>query len=962
MAQLFRFHNSGLEGAGFNNVIAINPFDTNRLVIGCDVAGFHYSSARGGGWVTGNRGLSSLSQIKVASLLFSPTVAGKLYAATGNKGVGGGLLVSLDNGRSWEVRSTTPQFSGGNTGTSFPLPSPHPRSTGNLIVQDSSGRIYVGTFNQGVMRSDDDGTTWPVTVTFGSGDTYVRSIVLDPSDPTKLYVGTYSKQAWRIDGVNGLTPTTTLLTNAPADVEEFFTIGSNLYAACGGYGIYSVTSQGAVWTTLNNGIDLTTSKWISGTGYFNGTADTIYVGCAYPFKIPQGGGIAYAKSIMMSTDSGANWSAITLDPSKVHTNIIGEDGKPSTKQWWLPQTVSSILIHRNTYVAASIVIDPTNHQRLYVAGRSGAWRSDDGGVNWYPIVQGLAVTINRAVIPEYSTPSKIWIASTDWVIIKSQDYASSVIQDRPGPNTGYDLFYDRLSSRVYAAFGHRDINQNGKIFSKLYADTKWTDERIDVPPGVTTLEDAFGRTVSGGWGTPDYGPAYTHNNPSAFSTNGTYGVIQLTGSNQNYSASSAVNLQDLTSYCEVSWDNLSVVAATQAELTVRQTAINNFYGFRIRNTTDGNISLVIRKVVAGTSTTLGNKLGAILSYTVGDVAYMRINCYGTNPTNLMAKIWVDGEDEPDSWLVTITDSEPTLQTSGAVSVRAISDASYALTTHYSYRRVEFVQHGVGGSGGRRPFGVAVGRDGSNNVVILAAVEESGIWRRVGAGAWSLVGAPAMSGSQLSKAAVFSWPHATPYVFLYDRATGVWRSTNYGANWTQIWASPSDQEMTGYVAASPSDPSILWVSKLNSLYKLTNAIAGTSVGTDITATLVSEVSRAGALTIGHDDAIYCTSKVGTGLALGEDPALFVSRDGGATWNNIADRTYASVANYPYRIAVATDGRLYLSLNGNGVMVGEPVSSNVKAWDGSVWQFGVPRVWDGVSWKPHLLKYWDGSQWK
>lgn len=38
----------------------------------------------------------------------------------------------------------------------------------------------------------------------------------------------------------------------------------------------------------------------------------------------------------------------------------------------------------------TMLIDPTNHQRLFIAiSAAGAFRSDDGGVNWTPINRGL---------------------------------------------------------------------------------------------------------------------------------------------------------------------------------------------------------------------------------------------------------------------------------------------------------------------------------------------------------------------------------------------------------------------------------------------------------------------------------------------------------------------------------------------------------------------------------------------
>ncbi len=960
---MYSFKNSGIDGAGFQNVIALDPFNANNLLIGCDVAGFHFSRARGGAWRTGNRGLSTLPLCKVATILYSPTVQNKIYAGVGNKGANGGLVVSIDGGMSWEVRSTSPQFSGGNTGSGYPLPSPHPRSTGNLLALDTANdHLYAGTFSQGIMRSDDDGATWPVTISLGVGTKYVRSIALDPADPSRLFVATAGDRAWLITNAGSGSPSATQLTNAPTIVEEFKFIGSNLYAVCGASGIFHVSSNGATWTALNNGVDLVTSKWMSIDGYQNGGQDVLVVGCAFPEKFPQGGGIAYAKALLRSTDSGATWTAISFDSSGVHTNYIGANGSPGTKQWWLPQTNTSILIHRNTFIASSIVIDPANTQRIYVAGRSGAWRTDDGGTNWYPLVQGLAATINRAVAADPNDPAKLWVGNTDWVVVKSQNRGTDVIQDKPGPNTGYDLMVDSVSSRIYAAFGHRDLNQNGKIYSKLYNANKWDDELIDAPPGVPILSDNFDRTVSGGWGTPDYGPSYTVSQAAQFSVDTISGNIALDGANRNYRADAVLGLQDVTAFCDVSWSALAAGGASQAELTIRQTASNTFYGCRLRNTTDGNVTLVIRKNVSGTSTTIANKVALIEGYIPGERIYLRFNCAGVSPTVLQARAWRDGEEEPENWDLDTTDSEVSLQTSGNVSVRGISDASYTSNATYSYYAAEFMQLGTSATGGKRPIGIAVGRDGSNELVILAAVEASGIWRKH-SGTWTQVGSPYMNGTQSTKAAPFSWVAGSPYVFLYDRSTGIYRSSDYGSTWSLIWAQTSDSEMTGFVAAVPGDTSTLWVSSQNVLYRLDNADTGTSVGSGITSTQITAVPRTGSVAVSHDGStVFCVSKIGTGLALGEDAGLFVSQDSGANWQDVSDATYRGVAAYPFKLTTGPDGTLYVALNGNGVLVGSQLSSRLKAWNGTSWQQYPFRRWNGTDWETIPARQWDGSQWK
>src|SRR5437667_2620089 len=202
-AGTLRFGGSGLEGGGFENVVAVDPSGSGVLLAGGDVSGFQRSTDWGAHWDTANGGITMESQLHVAAIAFSAVVPGKVYAGVGWKGRLGGLMVSADGGRSWVLRSHAPGFSG----TSHPhvpgLKPPFPRSTGNLLALDEKdGLIYAATYDRGVMRSSDDGKTW---ASLGLDGKFLRSIVLDPSDPDTLYVvalgdGVYKTSTARTSG------------------------------------------------------------------------------------------------------------------------------------------------------------------------------------------------------------------------------------------------------------------------------------------------------------------------------------------------------------------------------------------------------------------------------------------------------------------------------------------------------------------------------------------------------------------------------------------------------------------------------------------------------------------------------------------------------------------------------------------------------------------------------------------
>lgn len=249
-APALAFSATGYEGGGFQNVLAVDPAGSGLMLSGADVSGFHRSLDWGRTWTTSNTGIGSATQLKVATIAFSPSVPGKVYAGVGFKGTSGGLLVSTDGGVSWSVRSTAPRFSGHNNTGITGLPAVHPRSTGNLLAFDRvSGLIYAATFHDGVMRSADDGVSW---TTLGLAGTYLRSMVIDPADPDVLYAaaygdGIYKTSSARTDG------TFTKLAGSPAYAEELVQLGGALYAAAGPEGISVSTDGGGSWAPAGSG-------------------------------------------------------------------------------------------------------------------------------------------------------------------------------------------------------------------------------------------------------------------------------------------------------------------------------------------------------------------------------------------------------------------------------------------------------------------------------------------------------------------------------------------------------------------------------------------------------------------------------------------------------------------------------------------------------------------------------------
>jgi hypothetical protein len=240
------------------------------------------------------------------------------------------------------------------------------------------------------------------------------------------------------------------------------------------------------------------------------------------------------------------------------------------------------------------------------------------------------------------------------------------------------------------------------------------------------------------------------------------------------------------------------------------------------------------------------------------------------------------------------------------------------TTADAQANAVWVAEGLGrAAGGVRPVGVAVGRDAGGARVLLAGTDGSGVWRKVGAGAWTRLSVAAMAERQTTGRAVLAWPAGGTLVYLYDRHTGVWRSRDAGRTWAMLWRRPSPVVRTGHLAVAAATPSRLWVSTRDGLYRLDNAATGSVSAGTVTPRTVAGQPRPGPIAIAPDGAVWATGRAVRGVP----PGIWRSADAGATWADMSDAAYRGAAAFPRDVAF--DGATPLvALEGTGLLIGEP----------------------------------------
>ncbi len=487
---------NNVSGGGFQSDVTITN-DGLTVYSSADVSGIFKSTDGGLSYNNVNEGLKSP---KVASLAITADNEMILYSGTGDKGGSGGLFRSIDGGDTWTLTAdgNLAQFAGNHSATSDPIPNGHPRSNGDLIIVDPGALqavhtddiVIAGTYDTGVKIFTQGGDQLASSVN-NSG--FVRSVAYDPSVPNTAYAAIYFANAalngiYEIDYSNPSAATSSLVYQTPLPEGLTVLSSGNVYAAIGENGI--VKFDGSNWSPVNTGIDTNNPlrQWTAVTGYVSGTSDVVYAGVNN-----LGGnqnGTNYS-SIWRTTNGGNTWNPLVNANSNVSDQIYGQ-----SYDWWyriaaFPQAglgrtnnvVSSI------DVALGTSLQSVSDDIIYVSGRGGIWKSEDGGATWQPAVYNMQATANNGVAVNPNDPTQIAIANTDYVVLETGDRfeGGDMSRDKPGgaESRAYDVIFDTTSDLLIVGTGDRDQNFGGEVFIKSSAtvgdpsDAGWTNTNLN---------------------------------------------------------------------------------------------------------------------------------------------------------------------------------------------------------------------------------------------------------------------------------------------------------------------------------------------------------------------------------------------------------------------------------------------------------------------------------------------------
>jgi photosystem II stability/assembly factor-like uncharacterized protein len=421
-------------------------------------AGVHMSTDNGSTWQPANTGIPPQAgptgdAIPIFSLTVDPHNPQIIWAGTNPTGR---IYRSTDAGLTWERRDNgvTIDYGGGLTFRGFTI-DPHSSDIVYAMGETSDPIIGFAVWGLGtggiVFKTTNSGANWEKIWDGGIPSSLARYMWIDPRDSDLLYVSTgifdrgavgetgdpetdidplgglgilkstNGGDSWTFQNkANGLNMLyigslymhpenpDILLAGAghvlPGQVVENFL--QNEYSPAG---VYRTTNGGEIWTQV-----LIPAQNNMGECFTAVEFHPVYPNIAYAGS---------AENIHRSTDAGQTWTKVSegnnhwgppgimagwpidlqCDPRDTNRifannynggNFLSEDGGVT----W--QNASNGYTGSQT---RGIGVDPFNPAHVYVAGRSGIWRTDDGGANWIGIFYP----------PEYDPP----ILGIEWMTI-----------------------------------------------------------------------------------------------------------------------------------------------------------------------------------------------------------------------------------------------------------------------------------------------------------------------------------------------------------------------------------------------------------------------------------------------------------------------------------------------------------------------------------------------------------------
>ncbi len=386
----------------------------------------------------------------------------------------GGLYVSSDGGKTWK-RSTI--ITNGNYWCHAVVFHPSKQGTLWVTITEQGTR-------SGIWKSLDGGVTWthltnglPDAARFGR-----TSLAVSPSNPDVLYAFAADEQSDNSDGLLGVFTSRDGgaswkdVANAQLRKEGQISYGNTIvvhptdpdYVLCGGVDLYRSTNGGKTWTR--------TSKWDADRGkpnYAHADHHCLLMPAATPGRVydPNDGGmdvsddggvtwtnrsnglaatmfydidVAQSDERMFGGGAQDNGSIITADGKiDTYSEVLGGDGgwmvidpkqaghfyaswyNMGVFRWRPGQQPTDVSPpaskqEQDAVWMVYITLDPSNSKRVFL-GSSRVWRTQNDGTNWTPVSASLDGYAISAIEVAPADPNRVYVGTEAGGLFRSTD-------------------------------------------------------------------------------------------------------------------------------------------------------------------------------------------------------------------------------------------------------------------------------------------------------------------------------------------------------------------------------------------------------------------------------------------------------------------------------------------------------------------------------------------------------------